>query len=356
MITTSAHHAPHESTTSVFTKGYLLYLGTVAAVLVGVGWWAFERLRPLTLEDMARPNYVDRPDRVLRKIDRDGLLHDLRPNTVAESHGITYATNADGQRDDQDHPLAKTPGRTRVLFLGDSFTFGWGLELQYSFPRQLAALLGERSWEIINLGVPGYNTIMEILHFEQAGLKYSPDLVILMYHLNDAQSAVDTVLGPREQTFRSLVSYYQGDLHGAERERVENYLRSQGWPLDPEWNRRQVSWRNRSYLVAHYLPLYWEPTHAALTRLGELSRHHGFRVLVGIIPEVDQSWDGYPFDDLHARVAAEMRSHGFGVLDLKPVLEHFPNKQLMLWGTDGHTSAFANRIIAQALADRLTER
>ena len=111
-----------------------------------------------------------------------------------------------------------------------------------------------------------------------------------------------------------------------------------------------------SYLIAHYLPIYWRPTQQALTHLEELGRQHGFKVLVAIIPEIDHPWEGYPFDDVHQRVADEMRAHGFGVVDLKPLLSRFPNKDLMLRGTDGHTSAYANRIIAQALADRLTER
>lgn len=342
--------------TRVFTKGYVLYLAAVTAALVGSGWWVMQRLRPPTLEDMTRPDYVDRPDRILRKIDRDGLLHDLRPNTHTLAHGVQYATNADGQRDDQDHPLAKIPGRTRIVFVGDSFTFGFGVELEYSFVKQLAALLGDRRWEVINLGVPGYDTIVEVAHLEQAGLKYSPDLVILMYHLNDAQSAVDTALGNGDQTLKALTSYYQGELTGAERERVERYLNDQGYPLDPQWNHRTVRWRNRSYLVAHYLPIYWKPTQQALTRLEKLGREYAFKVLVGIIPEIDHLWEGYPFDDLHARVADEMRAHGFGVLDLKPLLSRFPGPDLRLWGYDGHTSAYANRIIAQALADRLTAR
>jgi hypothetical protein len=152
--------------TRVFTKGYVLYLLAVTAVLAAAGWWIVQRLRPPTLEDMARPDYVDRPDRILRKIDRDGLLHDLRPNTHTVAQGVAYATNADGQRDDHDHPLAKIPGRTRILFLGDSFTFGWGLELDYSFVKQLERMLGDERWEVINLGVPGYNTIAEVAHLE----------------------------------------------------------------------------------------------------------------------------------------------------------------------------------------------
>src|SRR5262249_32019985 len=150
----------------------------------------------LTVADMARPDYVDSPDRILRKIERDGLLLDLRPNTHTVAAGVAYETNADGQRDDVNHALAKDPRRTRIVFLGDSFTFGWGLELQYTFVKQLQSLLGTERWEVINLGVPSYTTVDEVALFGISGLKYDPDLVVLMYHPNDPEVMVDTPLGP----------------------------------------------------------------------------------------------------------------------------------------------------------------
>ena len=74
-----------------------------------------------------------------------------------------------------------------------------------------------------------------------------------------------------------------------------------------------------------------------------------------VLPAIDQAWETYPFDPLHQRVREEMQRHGFAVVDLKPVLSRFPNKDLMLWGTDGHTSAYANRIIAQDLVAHLPD-
>jgi lysophospholipase L1-like esterase len=192
----------------VFTLGYTVYLASVALGLSGMGWWVYQRTRPLTIEDMARPDYQDSPDRILRKIDRDGVLHDLRPSTKTLHEGVPYATNSDGMRDDHDYSIAKIPGRRRLMFLGDSFTFGWGLRLEYSFVKQVEALLGSAQWEVLNLGVPAYNTLDEVALFEMKGLKYSPDIVILMYHLNDAQSVVlrRSATNPRPSTRSSTTT------------------------------------------------------------------------------------------------------------------------------------------------------
>jgi hypothetical protein len=345
---------PPRAPARVFTAGYVAYLVAVAVVAGIVAWLTHERLRPLTLADMARPDYVDSPDRILRKIDRDGLLHDLRPSTHTMANGVRYETNADGQRDDVQHELAKTPGRNRVIFLGDSFTFGWGLELGYGFVKQLESLVAGARWEFINLGVPAYATVNEVALFEAKGLRYSPDLVILMYHPNDSQTFVDSPLGPGPKTLDLLVDYYDGNLAEGEKARVEAFLRDRGYPLDPAWNHRRINRMGRTYLVTSHLSIYWEVVQQALSRLERMSHEHGFEVLVGIIPAIDEIGPDYPYDDLHAQVSAEMRAHGFGVLDLKPVLSRYPRQELMLWGHDGHTNAFANRIIAQVLADRLT--
>jgi hypothetical protein len=106
-------------------------------------------------------------------------------------------------------------------------------------------------------------------------------------------------------------------------------------------------------MVAHYLPLYWTYVQARLAELERLAQQHGFRVIVMLIPGFVHPWDTYPFDDLYRRVREEMQSHGFAVVDLKPVFSAFRNEDLMLWGYDGHTSPFANRIIAEVLVDHL---
>ena len=340
----------------IFTKGYVVYLLGVVLVLGGAGWWVNRRMHPLTIEDMARADYKDDGQSLIRKIDQDGVLHDLRPNTHKDHQGVQYATNGDGMRDDHEYALEKTPGRRRLMFVGDSFTFGWGLELEYTFVKQVERLLGPGQWEVLNLGVPGFTTIDEVTHFKQKGLKYHPDVVFLMYHFNDTLSGGDTPLGDSPQTLKTLVDYYKGDGTPEERARVETYLRAHGWPLDPPWNPKGMSWRNLSYVVTNYLPLYADRTEQALAGLEALAAAYHFRVIVGIIPEIDQEWATYPFDDLHQRVRAQMERHHFRVVDLKPILQRFPNKELMLWGTNGHTSAYANRIIAQVLVAELTGR
>jgi hypothetical protein len=155
----------------IFTPAYLLYVVVLLAAAGAAYRLLAPRLRPLTVADMARPDYQDSPDRLMRKIDRDGLLHDLRPHAQATHDGISYATNDDGLREAYDYALEKPPGVRRVILLGDSFVFGWGLPLEHTMGHQLASLLDGTRWEVLNMGVPGYNTTHEVSFLEDRGLK-----------------------------------------------------------------------------------------------------------------------------------------------------------------------------------------
>jgi hypothetical protein len=88
-------------------------------------------------------------------------------------------------------PLEKSRDVYRILILGDSFAFGEGVEIEERFDRQLKSLLirGKRP-EIINAGVMGYGTDQEFLYFIHEGLKFNPDLVILMTYENDLEDII----------------------------------------------------------------------------------------------------------------------------------------------------------------------
>jgi lysophospholipase L1-like esterase len=350
----------------IFTRGYLLYLLALSVVGIGVGHYMLQRSRPLTIADMRRDDYENQPGNMVRKIDRDGLLHDLAPNVTTMKDGVEYTTNSAGMRDDAEFTVAKPRGTRRIVFVGDSFTFGWGLQLAYTFPKQLAARLeawpaSAGRWEVINLGVPAYNTMNEVHSLEHKGLQYEPDVVVLMYHLNDALSYQRTALGDGPDTTERLSHYFIGDASPAEVRIVNEFIADRGYNAEAITIQRDLVAVPESrriplyvtYLITHRLPLYWDRVRGALDRLRDLSHDHGFDVLAALIPEIDMRWETYPFGPLHEQVAAAMQARGFRLVDLLAVLSEYPNDDLRLWGHDGHTSAFANYIIADVLEEHL---
>lgn len=94
---------------------------------------------------------------------------------------------------------SKPAGDFRILALGDSVTFGWGLRGEDTYPSQLASLLATlrptQRFEVINAGVSGYGTWQQALWLEEAGLALQPDVVIVQVHLNDASDNLWGTLG-----------------------------------------------------------------------------------------------------------------------------------------------------------------
>ena len=98
----------------------------------------------------------------------------------------TVTTNSLGFRG----PELWEPAQKRLVCVGDSNTFGWGVEWEDTFCTRLATLLGV-DWEPINLGVPGYNALQGVRRLELRGIPVYPDLVVFFFGSNDFDPPVD---------------------------------------------------------------------------------------------------------------------------------------------------------------------
>lgn len=118
------------------------------------------------------------------------LLDPFAPPQALEQSRWSVHTNAQGFRG-EDFAPTKAPGTLRVAVLGDSSTFGWGVEHFETYPERLASALATRlgidraQLEVLNLGVPGYSSFQGRVLLERTALPLAPDLVIWSYLSND---------------------------------------------------------------------------------------------------------------------------------------------------------------------------
>jgi lysophospholipase L1-like esterase len=103
--------------------------------------------------------------------------------TVPYAFGTVVRTNTLGLRDREYRP--KDPGEFRVLSLGDSYAFGYGVELEQSYgkllERQLSHEFPERRFSVINAGVSGYGTKQQTLSFRRLYGPLQPDFVLATF-------------------------------------------------------------------------------------------------------------------------------------------------------------------------------
>jgi hypothetical protein len=112
---------------------------------------------------------------------------------VAVGDGKRLNSNARGLRGRRDHAYEKPAGTTRIVVLGDSFTFGEDVDDTETYSAQLEALLP--GVEVLNLGVHGYGHDQMLIYLREEGLKYNPDVVLLGFLSDDMER---NVLGFRD--------------------------------------------------------------------------------------------------------------------------------------------------------------
>ena len=109
-----------------------------------------------------------------------------RPNaegSFSSADFSTYVTiNSKGFRD-AERSYERNDSRTRIVAIGDSVVWGYGVEDDEGFTHLMEARRGDL--EVINLGVSGYGTDQELLLFNTEGARYRPDVVLLMVMEND---------------------------------------------------------------------------------------------------------------------------------------------------------------------------
>ncbi len=100
------------------------------------------------------------------------LSHGISSRTGYE---IMYRINSKGLRDDETS-YEKPEGIFRIVLLGDSRTFGFGVPIEKHFSTLLEGYF--KAVEVINMGVNGFGVDQELLYLRSEGFRYEPDLVL----------------------------------------------------------------------------------------------------------------------------------------------------------------------------------
>ena len=98
--------------------------------------------------------------------------------------------NARGYRD-LERALEKPAGTRRLVVMGDSFAWGAGIEYEDTWGQRLERGLSRRHgerWEVVNVALPGLGASDYAAQLAAETLAYSPDVVVLGWVLNDAET------------------------------------------------------------------------------------------------------------------------------------------------------------------------
>jgi lysophospholipase L1-like esterase len=113
------------------------------------------------------------------------LPFEFRPNCEGQLPDTTFRTNSLGLRGDQ----VREDGAIRILSVGDSCTWGWGVPQEEAYPAVLQRLLDERygpgRYQVLNAGFPANTSYDGLVYLRESGLALKPTIVISGYGFND---------------------------------------------------------------------------------------------------------------------------------------------------------------------------
>lgn len=127
---------------------------------------------------------VSTPNEVLHHV----LIPLSHCRSTTKEFKVDYSINDLGLRNER-LDVAKPENTKRFLFVGDSFTYGTGVNLSDSFPKQFENVINsekkDKIVQVINAGVPGYGLILEDLYLRFKGINLKPDVVVVNLSMTD---------------------------------------------------------------------------------------------------------------------------------------------------------------------------
>jgi len=275
------------------------------------------------------------------------LIYELTPGAEVSKQGIYYKINQAGFRDDEfTRPNDKQTNEYRIVVLGDSVAWGWGVEMPQAWPqqleRQLSSAMPDKQVVVYNLAVNGYSTPQEVRVMEKIGFSYQPDLVILNYVLNDPE-VEDGGLSWYFQANDRIEILFKGKLLCS---MLFNIIKA-----EMGWAPKVANSAMDHFYVTHQSDLF-ENVERGFDDLADMTARHRVPVMVMVTPVFQfAKGQAYSWREIHQQVERLSTQHRFTFLDVQPLLSQFDSADVSF--DPIHPNAEGHKLIASAIRDKL---
>ncbi len=244
---------------------------------------------------------------------------------------------------DKEWTVEKPPGTRRIAFVGDSFTYGWGIEnTEDRFPDRLGAMFGAET-EVMNVAKPGWGTGDQVAPIRDMIAGYAIDEVVLCWVPNDIDKLLPTrddfnpIHPPQPRWFNPdsscLMDYLYRRISVPRARTVSGY---------------------HDWLAGGYAdPQVWQAYERQLHAIIQLCRDRNVRLHVALLPYVQSGGETFDAHAIHTRVKQFFETSNVDVVDLLPSLAGIEPAELMVNGHDAHPNERAHELFAKVIRPRL---
>jgi len=256
-------------------------------------------------------------------------------------------TNAHGFRD-ADYSYSKEKGVFRIVIIGDSVAEGLYVEMRATFgkvlERNLNRLTKEKveKVEVIVLAQQGYSTSQELFLLEDEAFRYSPDLIVWTYVLNDPAHPV--YHNPNGELGRY---YFKPIFHTA------NFVFRKLFEINERIKKANCPTEYNAFLHC----VYWDQVISNIEKIADISEQSRIPVIFLIHPifHEDGRFDNYSLASLHAKLGAAATAVGMPVVDVLGAYRSHSSQELTLPLENGfdplHPNEEGHRIVADYLGE-----
>jgi lysophospholipase L1-like esterase len=323
---------------------------------------------PAPPDPTRQPQIVYRVDPEIRYV--------LSPNQKGWVDDGFVTTNSRGFRG-REVEIPKPHGRLRIVALGDSVTFGWGVNdadtFCYQLEQQLRTGRPGLDVDVVNLAVPGYATRQEVALLKRNLADLQPDVVLVGFYANDLPDTLDDK-GSRPS----------GTRIEAPRTEAGQVLHMN--PAPSSWIERQARRSRAIYTATHAakrlihrgegkpgssmeldllesrgsveLETAWQQVSTQLAELRKSAADFGFSAGIVVLPPREQVLGLFSGSDYQKRIHQLADQQGLFVVDPLPSLVAGSSKKpssLFIPYDRNHPSPTGHRLIAQAIVEYFNE-
>jgi acetyltransferase AlgX (SGNH hydrolase-like protein) len=300
-----------------------------------------------------------RPDSAIGFLYVPGGRDEVRQGDVR----FSYTTDRDGFRN-ADAP----PDQAQIVAVGDSWTFGFGVDDSVAWPRLLADSL--RPVRVRNLGLIGSGPEQYTRILERFGLPLHPS--VILYGVFPGNDLDDQEAFEQWERMGRPGNFAEWRTYGPAGRRPPLWQRSYlAVALEEGWKYRHERFAGSTIRLPDGSPLQLAPARllpkaershrgdpafdgvlAAVDRARALATGVGARLVVLVFPTKEEVYlplQGQAAPPLTSRWVPALRELGVDCLDLTDTLRAHARGAPLYFEVDGHVNAVGNRVIAQAL-------
>jgi len=244
---------------------------------------------------------------------------------------------------------APLKNKSQIIFLGDSVVFGIGVNDKSTLPKALEEAIHESKYQVLNLGVPGYNTEQYYLFLREKLKFLNPKMIIIGCTLNDDSPSLIMKIKDNERKYY-VISYPD----------IYHYIK-----IDPEIDQ----WLLKNSIIFRRLNLLLAKKNISISNsylynIDKSSQIMAFEklkkeadalripIFAVIFPMFDSPWEKYKYYAQHERLKKILKKTNIPFYDMLDDLKSYDIKKIRI--DDVHFSSNGTKIAGKLINRKIS--